>query len=105
MIDGLAAVTSGVNHGTITLRESPGAGDFSGGPHQMTNQRTVLFVDVGNRRNVLAGDDQNVHGRLRVNIRERITLIILVNSFRWNASINDAAKKTTHGSLTGKSNA
>lgn len=98
VFDGLAAVFSGVDHCAITGGEPLGAGDSSRGPEKMTEQLAVLSVCLGDGRNVLAGNEEDVHRRLRLNVRERVTLVVLIDRFRRNTPVEDAAKETTHSS-------
>lgn len=96
MIDGLPAIFAGVNHSAISLRQSFGAGDFGGCPMKMADQGIVLLISVRNRRNVLARNNKDVYGRLRIDVGKGVALVVLVDSLGWNASIDDPAEETTH---------
>ena len=99
VIDGLAAVGTGVDHRTVAFCESFGPGDFCGNGKEMANESAVLAAGLGNRRDVGAGNDEDVHRGLRMDVREDVTLVVLINGLRGNASVEDAAKKAAHGSL------
>lgn len=96
MIDGLPAIFAGVNHSAISLRQSLRAGDFGGCPMKMADQGVELLASVGDGRGVLARDNKDVHGRLRIDVSEGVALVVLIDSFGWNASIDDSAEETTH---------
>jgi hypothetical protein len=96
MVDGLAAIFAGVDHGAVTLRESFGASYFGGCPMKMADQRVVFLACLGNGRNVQARNNEDVYGRLRIDVGEGITLIVLIDGFGRNTSIDDPAEKAIH---------
>jgi hypothetical protein len=97
VVDGLATMLSCIDNSAIALLEAFGAGNLSRGPMQMANQRIVLFSRMRDRGYVLAGYDQDVHGRLWIDVGEGVALVILVNGFGGDASIDNPAKETAHG--------
>jgi hypothetical protein len=99
MVNRLATVIAGVDHGAITLHEAFGSGNLRSGPMEMTEQIAVFLAGVGNGGDVLSRDDKNMHRRLWVDVSKRVALIILVNSFGRNASVDDLAKEAAHGWL------
>jgi hypothetical protein len=96
MIDGLAAVFARVDHGAIAMREPFGAGNLGGSPVKMADQSVVLFASMGNGCDVLARNDKDVYGRLRIDVGKGVALVVLVDSFGRDTSIDDLAKETTH---------
>ena len=64
---------------------------------QMANQRIVLFSGMCDGSYVFARNDENVDRGLRIDVGECIALGILIDSFGWNASIDDLAKYAAHG--------
>lgn len=96
MVDGLSAIFAGVDHGAIALCQPFGAGDLCGCPMKVADQGVVLVACMGNGRDVLARNDKDVYGRLRINVGEGVALFVLVDGFGRNTSIDDLAKETTH---------
>jgi hypothetical protein len=96
MIDGLSAIFAGVDYGAIALCQPFGAGYFGGCPMKMADQGVVLVAGVGDGCDVLARNDKDVYGRLRINVGEGVALFVLVDGFGRNTSIDDLAKETTH---------
>ena len=96
VIDRLAAVVAGVDHGAVSAGQAFGAGDFCRGPVEMSEKLVVLFLRVGNGGNVPARHYQYVHRRLRLDVHEGIALIILINRLRRDASINNLAEEAAH---------
>jgi hypothetical protein len=97
MIDGLAAILASVDDGAIPAGEPLAARDFGSGPVQVPEELIVLFVSVCNGGDVLAGNDENVHGRLRLEIHEGVALIVLIHRFRRDAPVDDLAEEAAHG--------
>lgn len=63
---------------------------------QMTDQRIVFFRGMSDGSYVLSRDDKDMDRSLRVDIGECIALVVLINGFGWNASIEDLAKDAAH---------
>lgn len=97
MIDGLAAVFTRVHDDAIALGESLGAGNLSGCPMQMAENRALAFIGILHGDNVLARHNQHMHGRLRMKVGKGIHQIILEDGRRWNLAFNDLAKYAVHG--------
>lgn len=81
MINGLAAVAAGIDHGAIAAGQALRASYFGGGPLQVSEKLVVLFLGVSDRRDVLAGDDKHMNGSLWLDVGEGVALIILINRF------------------------
>jgi hypothetical protein len=96
VVDGLSAIFSGVDHGAIALGQPFGAGDFGGCPMEMADQSVVLLISVGNRRNMLARNNKDVDRGLRIDVGEGVALVVLVDGFGRNTSIDDPAEEATH---------
>ena len=62
----------------------------------MAEKRSVTLLGVGDGCDVFSRHNQNVHGRLRIEIREGVAEIILVNCFRRNTPVNYLAEDATH---------
>jgi hypothetical protein len=96
VVDGLPAIFAGVDHGAIALCQPFGAGYFGGCPMKMADQGVVLVAGVGDGCDVLARNDKDVYRRLRIDVGEGVALVVLVEGFGRNTSIDDLAKETTH---------
>ena len=92
MVDGLAAVIAGVNDYAVALVETFVASDSGCGPEQVTQQGWVMCAGFGERDDVFSRRDENVHGRLWVDVGEGVTLVVLVDGGGWDASIDDFAE-------------
>jgi hypothetical protein len=92
----LATVRSCINDGAVSLRESFGACDFRSGPLQMTEEFLLWLLGVSDGGDVYSRDDKDVHGGLRLDIGEGVAVLILVDSFGRNGSVNDLAKDAVH---------
>lgn len=97
MIDGLSSVLAGVHYGPVSAGQPFGASYLGGRPKQVPHHCAVILIGLGHGRNVLARNNENMDRRLRLDIRKRVTLVILVNGFGRDASINDPAEKAAHG--------
>ena len=77
-----------------TVRDEPEAvrvkpsllGDFGCQKRQPSHQRAIFFGEIVERRNVLFGDDENVGGRLRVQVLEGVKLSVLVDLLARNSA-------------------
>ena len=96
MLDGLAAVVSCVDDGAVTFVEALLAGDFSDCREQMAQQRRVFWGGVGERGDVLARYDQDMHGRVRMNVGEGDALVVFVHASGGDGAIDDFAEETVH---------
>jgi len=93
MVHCLAAVFAGIDHHAITFVEFVQLGNLAGHPNQVAQQRSVTLVALSDGDNVLAGGNENMHGSLRVNVREGVAEFILEQSLGGNASVNDFAEQ------------
>lgn len=96
MLDGLAAVFSGIDHQAVALGQAFLASDLGGCPQQVSEQRAIHLIDVVHGGDVLSRHHQNMDGRLGVEIGEGVAELVLVDRLRGNASINDLTKYATH---------
>jgi hypothetical protein len=100
MIHRLAAVRTRVDHHTIASGESRRTRNLRCRCEQMSQQGSVLPLRMGLRGNVLPGDNQKMHRRLRVDIREAQALLILIQALRRNLTRNNLAKQTISAHAT-----
>jgi hypothetical protein len=97
MIDGLAAVGTGVDDDSKAFGQLFSTGNFRSGTHEVTEQGTIILAAIGKRADVLARSDEHVDRGCRMNVGKGITLVVLVDGGGGNASVNDFAKKAAHG--------
>jgi hypothetical protein len=92
MVDGLAAVGAGVDDDAVAFGKALVAGYCSGRSKQVAEKSGVIFAGVSERCDVLARDHEKVGGRLRVDVRERDTLVVLEQELGRDGSFNDLAE-------------
>ena len=72
-------------------------GDLCGARNQSAHHRRVPFLDVVQRRDVPAGDDEHMERRLRIDVLERQQLVVLVDDLRGDLAVGDLAEQTVVG--------
>jgi hypothetical protein len=92
MVDGLAAVFSGVDHQAVTLDQALLAGYLGGSPQKVSEQLAIRLIGVVHRGEVFTWRDQDMDGRLGVNVGEGVAELVLVDRLGGDASVNDFAK-------------
>ena len=92
MIDFLTAVTASVDDDAETVDGTFLHGQLSSQPKHFTQKSVVLRLGVSQRLNVLLGNDQEVHGSLRMDVLEGQYFIIFIN-FGGRTSNRQAACK------------
>lgn len=66
----------------------------------LTDNRSVIRRQIHQVRDVLAGNDQKVNRRLRINVPEGHQRFVLVNDIAFDLTFDNATKKTiTHALL------
>ena len=96
MLNGLAAVFASIDDGAVALGQSFLAGDLGDYPEQMSEQRSVLDRCFGERADVLARDNQHMHGGVGMNVGEGDTLLVLEDADGGDASVDDFAEQAGH---------
>ena len=97
MIDRLATVRCRIDHGSVSLTETLCARDFGRRPLEVAEEFLLLPLQVCDGRDVFPRNHKNVHRRLRLEVGKCVAVIILVDGFRWDASIDNLAEDATHG--------
>jgi len=96
VIDRLSAIVARIDDDSVAFGQPLFARKIRRDPQQMPQQRGMLLACLGQRNKMLPRCNQQVHRRLRMNIREGITPVVLVLRHRRNASINDLAEEAAH---------
>lgn len=100
MVDGLAAVLTGVDDDTIALVEPVHACELGCGREQMAEKRGLFRRGLGLRGDVLLGDDEQVGPSLRLDVRKPDAEFVFVHTVRRDLSIQDLAKQTVRNRST-----
>lgn len=80
VIDGLSAIFACVDGHAIPLGKPFLAGKSRAYPQKMAKKRRMLLAGFRERNQMLARHDQNVDGRLGMNIRKGVALVIPIHS-------------------------
>jgi hypothetical protein len=97
VVHGLAAVFASVDDDAIAFAEAFVAGDCGCHMKEMTEKVTVFCIGVVERGKVFAGNDENVDRRLRMNVGEGVTQLVLVDGGGGDGAIGDFAEEAGHG--------
>jgi hypothetical protein len=100
MVDRLAAVGAGVDDDAIAVAELFGAGDLRGDPVQVAEEASLALIGVGHGIDVLARDDEDVDGRLGMQVGEGVGQVVGINGGGGNASFGDLAKDAAHDEIS-----
>ena len=92
MMNRLAAIVAAVDHSAKALRESFAACNLSSNPLEMAKQDAVFRRGMRERDDVASRDNQHMHRRLRVDVREGDCLLVLVEKFRGKRAVDDLAE-------------
>src|SRR6202162_403648 len=105
MKDGLARARAHVKHGAATAGDVALLRQLGGNKLQPPQQRGVGGLRIGERGNVLARANQDVHRGLRLNVFERENLVVLMDQLRGNLLRADTAKNTIAHSSSARTSA
>lgn len=96
VVHGLATIGSGIDDGAVSVSESFGARNLCRGPLKVAQQFLLFFLSMSDGRDMFSRNDEDVHGRLRLYVCKGVAMIILVDGFGGNASIDNLAEYATH---------
>jgi hypothetical protein len=96
VIDRLATVFAGVDYDSISLAQVLVTGNQGCGIEKMAEKIAVLSVSVFERSEVLARNDEDVDRRLRMNVRERVAELVLVDGGGGDGTFGDFAEEAGH---------
>ena len=84
VVDRLPAIRAGVDDDPVAAVESRAARYLGRLRYQMPQQRRVLSLSMGRGRDVLFGNNQQMRWRLRIDVREAQTQLILIHALGRN---------------------
>jgi hypothetical protein len=97
MVDCLAAVFAGVDDYAIAFAEALVASDRRCGVQEMAEQVAVLSGGVVEGSKVFAGNDEDMDGRDRVNVREGVAELVLIDGCGGDGTVGNFAEYAGHG--------
>jgi predicted molibdopterin-dependent oxidoreductase YjgC len=97
MVHGLAAFLAGIDDDAVALRQAFLPSNFPRYTYKVTEQCSLFCTHLGERTNVLAWNDKDVHRRLGVDVGKSVDLPILIHGGCGNLSGSDFAKDAIHG--------
>jgi hypothetical protein len=97
VVDGLAAFGAGADDDAVAFAEPLLARDVGRCVKKTAKQGFVSGFSMGQRREMLLRDDQNVRRRLWVDVVEGEDLIVFPNLLRRNRAGSDFAEDAVHG--------
>lgn len=96
MSDRLAAVRTGVHHRAKAILQSLLCRNVSGYRMHMAEQSLVFERQMRERSDVLARDDQQMDGRLRVDIGDGECPLVFEDLLRWYGTSGNFAEEAIH---------
>jgi len=97
VINCLSAIRTGIDHGAISLRQPLGSCNFRCGPVQVAKQLPVFLLRVRDGSDMQSRDNEDVHRRLWLQVRESVAVIILIDGSRGDCTVYDLAEDAAHG--------
>lgn len=103
VINGLAAIVTNVDDGAVAVFEVQIAGKLGGDEQEVPEDGFILRFGVGEGGNFLQGDDQNMRGRLGIDIVESEAAIVLMDDRSGKFTVDDAFENSfRHGDVPWK---
>lgn len=96
MMNSLPAVGTSIHNCSIAAAEMLFSGEFFCDRMQVAQQSYVGCIYFCKRRDVLFGDNQQMHRRLRVNVGEGVGEIVVIELRRRDGSGDDFAEDAVH---------
>lgn len=89
----LSGAGADVEDGAVSVLDFALAGDLSGGEMAAPDEFRISQFSFFQSRKMFLGDDEDVRGRLRIDVFEGEDMVVFVNFFRRDVSTNDAAEE------------
>lgn len=90
----LASIFTIIDHYPKPLSQVLLCSNFSGNYQQMTQQLFIGVICLGELRDWLLWNNQNMHWCLGIDVFDSNTLIILMDKFGWDLPANDLRENT-----------
>jgi hypothetical protein len=97
VVDALSSVRALVDDEPIAVRQTQPLGDGLRGVQDVSVVTVVR--EIGEPRDLLAGDDEHVDGGLRVNVAKGDDVLVLVNDVGRDLPLNDPCEQSGHDKL------
>jgi len=96
----LASALLAVDNEPVAVANSQLHGQLGRDDVQMAEEIPIFRFDVGMSRNDLAGDNQHMDRRLRVDIAKGQAAVVLIDDVRWDLLVDDLLEDIVlqHGS-------
>lgn len=90
----LSAVTTAVDdHAIAVWFQAGGTGNARGRDEESSHERCRLVVEIGETGDVLFGNDDDMRGRLRMDVTEGVEFLVFVDTGGRDASLVDLAEE------------
>jgi hypothetical protein len=96
VVDSLTAVLTRIHDNAIAIAEPLLASNLRRSPKQVTEKRALALIGFDHGRNVLAGNDQNMHRSLGVEVGKGVSQRILEYRRRGNGTFDNLAEEAAH---------
>jgi hypothetical protein len=98
--DGLSGAGADVEDGAVSLLDVALAGDLGGGEVAAPDDFGVAGLSLFQSGKMLLGNDEDMGGRLCVDVFKGEDVFVLVNSLGGNLAAEDAAEKAVGGGVS-----
>jgi hypothetical protein len=98
--DGLSGAGADVEDGAVSLLDVALAGDLGGGEVAAADDFGVAGLSLFQSGKMLLGNDEDMGGRLCVDVFKGEDVFVLVNSLGGNLAAEDAAEKAVGGGVS-----
>lgn len=96
----LSSAGADIKNGAVSLLDVALTGDLGGGQMAAADEFGVGGLGLFQSRKMLLGNDENVRGRLRVDVFKGENVVVLVNFLGRNLAADDAAEEAIGGSVS-----
>jgi hypothetical protein len=97
MIHGLSAILTRIHNDAVAIAKTFLAGNLCRGPMQVAQHGPVGFAGILHGADMFTGDDQHMHGSLRMKVRECVADVVLIDGGGRDGAFSDLAEDAAHG--------
>ena len=94
VVHSLPAIVACVHDDPVAIVQLLFACDLSRRGHQMAHQRRIFSQRLRRRANVLFGNDQQMRGRLRIDVGKADAEFVFVHAVGRNGAVDNLAEQT-----------